>query len=138
MSYLDALQMTLAAEHASVFVLGYLGAQTSASGEPRLYASLREAYDVHRSRRDQLVTRVLDAGGELVAAAASYELEEVAGISARINERALRLERDCGETYGFLVANSPSEERRWAIDALLDTAQRELGFGGEPRTYPGR
>ncbi len=137
MTYLDALQTTLAAEHAAVFVLGYLGAQTSSSTQPQLYASVRDAYDVHRSRRDQLVTRVLDAGGEPVPAAASYELDPVVD-GSEVPGRVLRVERGCGATYGFLVASSPGDQRRWAVDALLDSATRELAFGGRPRTFPGR
>lgn len=139
MTYLDALQTTLAAEHAAVFVVGYLGAQTSASADPRLYATLLEAYDVHRTRRDDLVARVVDAGGEPVAAEASYVLADVtAGGRTAILQRGLRLERDCGATYGYLAASSPSDERGWAVDALIDSALRELALGGRPRANPGR
>ena len=139
MTYLDALQAALAAEHATIQVLGYLGAQTSPASDPGLRETLREAYLVHRDRRDQLVERVRAAGAEPAAAAAAYELPELgAGGPAAVREAALRLERDCGRTYGFLVASSPSDRRRWAIDALLDSALRELGLGGRPRAYPGR
>lgn len=138
MTYPDALQTALAAEHAAVFVLGYLGAQTSASAQPVLVADLREAFELHRDRRDDLETRVRDAGEEPVAAAASYELPDVAGDPQRITVRALALEQACSATYGYLVANSPAAQRRWAVDVLLDCALRELTFGGRPRRYPGR
>lgn len=138
MTYLDGLQAALAGEHAAVFVVGYLGAQTSSSAQPVLVADLRDAYDAHRSRRDALESAVIDAGGTPVAAAASYDLADVAGDPARITARALEVERACGATYGYLVANSAGDERRRAVDAMLDCAVRELTFGGEPRTYPGR
>ena len=77
MTYLDALQDTLAAEQAAVFVIGYLGAQTSQSAEPELAALLRDAYGAHRARRDDLVARVRDVDGEPVAAAASYDIADV-------------------------------------------------------------
>ncbi|CAN5343326.1 ferritin-like domain-containing protein [soil metagenome] len=138
MTYLDALQDTLAAEHAALFVVGYLGAQTSASAQPDLYGELSSAYEVHRSLRDELVDRVRQAGGEPVAAAASYELDDVAGDPTRIRRRALALERACSAAYGFLVANSPGAERRFAVDVLIETALRELALGGRPRVLPGR
>lgn len=138
MTYLDGLQAALAGEHAAVFVVGYLGAQTSTSAYPVLVADLREAYEVHRARRDRLESLVDDAGATPVAAAASYELDDVAGDPARISARAVAVEQAVGATYGYLVANSADDERSWAIDAVLDCAVRELTFGGKPRAYPGR
>jgi hypothetical protein len=138
-TYLDALQTTLAAEHAALFVGGYLGAQTSASADPTLYEALRTSYDVHRARRDELTRFVLAEGDEPVAAAASYDLPGVVtGDSAAIRGEALRVERACGTTYGYLVASTPGEQRSWAVGALLDSARRELALGGSPRPSPGR
>ena len=37
----DALQTTLAAEHAAVYVYGLLGSRTSQTAEPELYLSTR-------------------------------------------------------------------------------------------------
>ena len=138
MTYTDALQGALAGEHAAIFVVGYLGAQTSASAQPELSTALREAYEAHRTRRDALDSLVRDTGGTPVAAASSYDLPDVAGEPLRISTRALEVEQACGATYGFLIANSVDAQRRWALDALLDCAVRELAFGGEPRRYPGR
>ncbi|WP_170286095.1 ferritin-like domain-containing protein [Nocardioides rubriscoriae] len=139
MSYLDALQTTLAAEHAALFVVGYVGAQTSQSGAPRLYDALRESYTTHRDRRDQLVELVGEAGGEPVAAAASYDLPAVRpDETASLSAAALAVEQACGATYGFLVASATGSQRTWAIDAVLDSAVRELALGGSPRAFPGR
>ncbi|MDN5743836.1 MAG: ferritin-like domain-containing protein, partial [Nocardioidaceae bacterium] len=63
-----ALQTTLAAEHAAVFVYGALGARTSLSGQPALYRALTAAYSLHRDRRDELSARVQTAGADPVAA----------------------------------------------------------------------
>ena len=41
MTPLDALQTTLAAEHAAVYVYGVLGARTSPAAEPSLFAAAR-------------------------------------------------------------------------------------------------
>lgn len=138
MSYLNALQKALAAEHAAVYVLGYLGAQTSQSAQPRFFSALGEAYTTHRARRDQLASRVRDAGGEPVAADATYELPDLSGDASGLEARALGLERSCAATYSFLVASSPSGDRRFAVGLLIDAAVRALGFGGEPERLPGR
>jgi hypothetical protein len=138
-TYVDALQTTLAGEHAALFVVGFLGAQTSQSGSPQLYATLRDSYDGHRERRDLLEHRVRAEGAEPVAAAASYELPDVRPDDPRtVAAAGLAVERACGATYGFLVANATGTARAWAIDAVLDSARRELAVGGRPRTFPGR
>lgn len=139
MSAVDALQASLAGEHAALFVVGYLGAQTSQSGTPELYDALRESYDTHRDRRDELVAMVRDAGAEPVAAAPSYDLPEVRlDDPGAIAAAALAVERACGATYGFAVASTTGAQRGWAVEALLDSATRELGLGGRPRDFPGR
>jgi hypothetical protein len=132
-----ALQATLEAEHAAVFVYGALGGQTSQSGSPRLYADITAAYRVHQERRDALTALIEDAGGDPVAAEAAYELPADLSTDAAITSRALRLERACAATYAFLVASSTGSDRRWAVDALLDAAVRELAFGGRPGALPG-
>lgn len=138
MTYLDALQDALAAEHAALFVVGYLGAQTSSSAQPELFDALTSSYSAHRALRDDLAARVREVDAVPVAAAAAYDLEDVGGDPVRIRRRALRVELACSASYGFLVANSPSPQRRPAIEALIETALREVIFGGPPRALPGR
>lgn len=137
MSYVDALNTTLAAEHAALFVYGALGAQTSRTGTPTLYAGIEAAYTEHRSRRDQLVTMVRDLGGEPVAAEPAYELPADLSTPDLVTRRALRLEKSCAAAYAYLVAHSPQERRRWAVAALTTTAVRELDFRGTPEIFPG-
>lgn len=138
MTYVEALTTTLAAEHAAVYVLGALGAQTSRSATPTLYADISAAYDEHRARRDQLIRMVRDQGAEPVAAEPAYELPADLSTVDRVTAHALRLERSCAATYAFLVASSPQQQRRWAITALTTTAVRELAFRGTPEIFPGR
>ncbi|MCW2815459.1 MAG: hypothetical protein JWN84_2914 [Nocardioides sp.] len=139
MSTLDALQASLAAEHAALYVVGYLGAQTSESASPELYAALRDSYATHRERRDQLVGLVREAGARPVPAAASYDLPRVRlDDPASLAAAAVAVEQACGATYGFLVASATGEQRGWAVDAVLDSALRELTLGGAPRAFPGR
>ncbi len=87
MSYLDALQTALAAEHAAVYVCGALGAQTSQSAEPALFVAVSEAYAAHRAGRDQLVARVADLGAEPVAAEPAYELPADLGTTSAVTRQ---------------------------------------------------
>ena len=133
----DALQTALAAEHAALHVYGVLGAQTSRSATPVLFADVSEAYAVHRGRRDELTRFVLDQGGTPVAAAPTYEVPDPLGTVERVTRAALELERSCAETYAWLVAHTVGADRRWAVQALTNTAVRVLTFRGSPEIFPG-
>ena len=133
----DALQTALAAEHAAVFVYGALGGQTSQSDDPTLYAEVTDAYVTHRGRRDRLIALLEGDGRQPVAAEPGYDLPADLSTPVAIAGRALALERACAETYAFVVASTTAEDRKWAIDALVDTAVRELSFGGKPERLPG-
>ena len=133
----DALQTALAAEHAAVFVYGALGGQTSQSDDPTLYAEVTDAYVTHRGRRDRLIALLEGDGRQPVAAEPGYDLPADLSTPVAIAGRALELERTCAETYAFVVASTTAEDRKWAIDALVDTAVRELSFGGKPERLPG-
>ncbi len=137
MSWQEAFQDALAAEHAAVFVYAALGGQTSQSAEAALYADLTDAYVTHRARRDELIALLEDAGKEPVAAQAAYDLPADLSTPAAVTDRALAIERSCAAAYAFAVASSSDERRRWAIDVLLDAALRQLTFGGEPERLPG-
>jgi hypothetical protein len=136
MSALAALQTTLRAEHAAVFVYGALGARTSRSAQPALFGAVGTAYDVHRSRRDLLTRQITELGAEPVASAASYELPGPVGPRA-VRAAALAVERRSAQTYAWLVANTVGDRRRWAVEALTDAAVRELAFRGTPEMLPG-
>ena len=137
MTLLRALQTTLEAEHAAMYVYGALGGQTSESGNRPLFDALTAAYTAHRSRRDQLAAEITARGAEPVASAPAYELPVGLGSERAVSEAALTLERSCAATYGFLVANSRTVWRRWAIGALTESAVRELVFRGTPEMFPG-
>lgn len=132
-----ALQTTLAAEHAAVFVYGALGGQTSESGSPDLYAALTAAYAVHRTRRDDLMARLHATGAEPVAAEPGYGLPADLATPAAVTTRARELEESAAATYAYLVASTVDDARAWAIEALLDAAVRGLDFGARPDRLPG-
>lgn len=132
-----ALQDVLAAEHAAVYVLAVLGAQTSQSRQPSLYDQVSSAFIVHRIRRDELIATLEGLGAEPVAAEAAYRVPTDLSTSALIEATALRIERGCAAAYAYAVANTTGARRAWQTAALLDAAAREIGFGGVPETLPG-
>jgi len=136
-SEIEALQKTLAAEHAAVYVFGALGAQTSESTFPRLFADLTAAYTQHRARRDFLVRVLTDLREVPVAAEPAYELADDLATPQTVSASGLDLERACARTYAYLVASTTQGLRRWAIGALTQTAVRELAFRGTPEMFPG-
>jgi hypothetical protein len=134
---LEALQATLAGEHAAVWVYGAVGGRVSVSREPDLATRVRGAYTTHRGRRDQLVSMVLAAGGTPVASKVSYEMPNPARTGAQLTRCALEVEQRCAAVYADMVGSTSRANRQWAIDALVDSAVRQLGFGGEPDAFPG-
>jgi hypothetical protein len=134
---LDALQQTLAAEHAAVYVIRALAGRVSASAQPDLAGALSAAYTTHRGRRDQLISMVRTAKGDPVAAEVSYELPNPSRTDVQIRAGALLTEQRCADVYAAMVGNTSQGDRQWAIDALSDAAVRLLGFGGTPEDFPG-
>jgi uncharacterized protein YgbK (DUF1537 family) len=133
----DAMQTTLAAEHAAVYVFGVLGGRAAALQTPALRAGLATAYDTHLARRDQLRVRLTELGADPVAAEAAYALPRDLTTAAQLAVQALSVERSCVTTYAAQVAATVGHDRSWAIDALIAGAGSELGFGGAPQPLPG-
>ena len=138
MTTLDALQTTLAAEHAAVYVYGVLGGRTSVVEMPVVAQAVSAAYAAHRARRDHLTGEIFDLGAEPVAAEAAYDDAARPDAQRRRSTRPrCELEQACATTYAWLVANTTETMRRWAITALNETAVREIVFEGEPEMFPG-
>ncbi|MXG87997.1 DUF4439 domain-containing protein [Nocardioides flavescens] len=133
----DALQTTLAAEHAAVWLYGLLGARTSQSAEAGLYTAVRAAYDAHRERRDALTGDIASLGASPVGSAPAYTPPAGLDTAAGRASAALVVERSCAETYAALVGSTTGERRTRAVGMLADAAVRELSFGGEPEAFPG-
>jgi rubrerythrin len=137
MTPLEALQATLAGEHAAIYVYGVLGGRTSQSAEPALATALRSAYEVHRMRRDQVAAMVRDDDAEPVAAEVSYQLPNPADTARRCRRAAAEIEERCTELYAQAVGSTARANRQWAIDAMADAAVRQLTFGADPTAFPG-
>ena len=137
MTPLEALQSTLAAEHAAVYVYGVLGARTSLAADPATWQAMADGLARHRARRDDLEARVRDAGAEPVASAVAYEVAGPVRTAAQREDRARGLEERLAATYAAMVGGTARGDRRFALDALLDAATRVLELGGRPETFPG-
>ena len=137
MSTLEAIQETLAGEHAALWLYGVCGGRASESAEPALYAALRSGYDVHRAQRDQLVRTVRDLAAEPVPAAVAYAVPAPLSSPADLRRAAAEVEDRCAATYASLVARSVGDQRRWAVSALTAAALRSLTLGRTPEDLPG-
>jgi hypothetical protein len=134
---LDALQATLAAEHAAVYVYGLLGSRTSKAAEPELYLALRAAYEAHRERRDTLIGEVAALEATPTPAAPAYTPPAGLDTTDGRYQAALALEQACASTYAALVGATAGSRRLEAIGLLGDAAVRELSFRGAPEKFPG-
>ena len=134
---LEALQETLAAEHAAIWVYGVLGGQTARGADQSLRRRVEAAYEVHGGRRDELSEMVRRLGVEPVPSAVGYRLPGRPGDPAGQAALAARVEERAAAVYADLVAASVGPQRAWAIGALTDAALRALGFGGRPSAFPG-
>jgi hypothetical protein len=137
MTELEALQATLEAEHAAVYVYGLLGARTSQSVEPTSYAAVRAAYEAHRERRDVLTGEIAALGTTPVAAAPAYQSPDGLDTLDGRTAAALALEQGCARTYAALVGSTAGARRIEAIGLLNDAAVRALSFRGTPEIFPG-
>ena len=133
----DALQTTLVAEHAAVYVYGLLGSRTSQSAEAPLYQALRAAYEAHRERRDTLIGEIATLNAEPATAAPAYTPPAGLDTSEGRYNAALALEKGCASTYAALVGATTGPRRAEAIGLLNDAAARELSFRGIPEIFPG-
>jgi hypothetical protein len=136
-SQVEAVQRTLAAEHAAVAVLAELGGRVSTSDHPAESALIRSAYETHRGRRDQLVAEVGRRGATPVAPAPAYAVDSEDRSASNLVRLARRTEQRCGEAYAQMVAGTAGPLRRWAVRALTDSARRALTLGATPSAFPG-
>jgi hypothetical protein len=134
---LRALQDTLAAEHAAVYVYAVVGGRLSSSAYPTASRLVDAAYEVHRGRRDELRGVIAASGHPPDPPAPAYRVSVQSRAAGPLLGVARTTEERCAAVYAQLVAASTGQRRRWAITALTDSAVRVLGFGGTPSSYPG-
>ncbi|WP_162529830.1 ferritin-like domain-containing protein [Nocardioides caldifontis] len=134
---LEALQATLAAEHAAVHAYGVVGGRLPSADNPALAERFRSAYEAHRGRRDWLRSRIADRGADPSPAALGYSVPVEGRDPVELTSVARGVEERCAAVYAQLVASSTGEDRRWGLDALTSTSVLLLSLGAEPTAFPG-
>jgi hypothetical protein len=130
---LAAAQAALAAEHATVYGYGVVGAWAA---EPDR-AEVRELYAAHQKRRDALARLVRELGGSPVAAAAGYALPFAVADAPAARALATVLEERLAGAYADLVRATGGEARLAAADELRRAALRAARWRGGPAAFPG-
>lgn len=137
MTPVQALQRTLAGEHAASYVYATLAAQVSQSSDPQLFSALDDARTEHRAQRDRLTARISRAGASPVAAEVAYRLPNAADSLAQVRAAARITEQRVVDLYGQLVEYTSGDDRRFAVDGLRTAALRCLVLGARPSDLPG-
>lgn len=142
-----ALQALVAAEQAAVFGLSAAGGRLAnlAPGSPAA-STVRDAYDVHRLRRDAWATALRSHRAAVPAAAAAYALPPL-GDAGAAGTAAAGIEQRCTDAYvAALTGLTDRRLRVQVVAALTDAARRRyallLAAGTPPQTastaFPGQ
>ncbi|MDB1089705.1 ferritin-like domain-containing protein [Streptomyces sp. ACA25] len=130
---LPATQAALAAEHATLYGYGVVGARID--GERA--KEVRQAHAAHRSGRDALHRAVRDLGATPVPAAAGYLLPFPVTDSDSALALAAELEDRLAGVYADLVRATGGSTRRQAAGALTAAAVRAARWRGAGVPFPG-
>jgi uncharacterized protein DUF4439 len=132
---LIALDRLLAGEHAAVFAYPLVIARTTGSRRT-LAAALWQA---HRTERDELATRLLNAGARPAVAEPAYDVGTLPSSSARAAALAARVESGLAALAADLVATGEAGDgdRVLGADQLVLAARQTAGWTGRPAAFPG-
>jgi uncharacterized protein DUF4439 len=115
-----ALITALAAEHAAIFGYGVAGAHLDKAGQD----VARQAESAHRARRDALIVRIAATSASPPATAPAYALPFPVTDRDSALRLAVVLEEGTGRAWHQALGVTVGDERRLALDALVDTAVR--------------
>jgi Domain of unknown function (DUF4439) len=135
----ERLTAALEAEHAAIFGYGAVGAHAAGN------VGLAQAAELaHRNRRDALIVRLTSKGVAVPAAQPVYTLPFPVTDLASALKLATTIEDRCAAIWRLALPDTTGDERKLALDALIDCATRGTGFrkaaGTTPLTtpFPGR
>jgi Domain of unknown function (DUF4439) len=127
----DRLKAALEAEHAAIFGYGALGAH--AGGDVGLAQAAELA---HRGRRDALIVRLTSKGVAVPSAQAVYALPfPVTDLTSAL-KLAVTIEERCAAIWRLVLPETSGDERKLALDALVDCATRGTAFKKAASTAP--
>ena len=131
----EAMNTTLAGEHAAIYAYGVIGGRLDIDSRP--VGEATDAIEAHRARRDGLIVLIEAGNGAPVAAEPGYLLPtEVVDVAAA-RTTAQEVEDRCGVLYAGLAATADDKIRAFAVDALIDSAIRGLAWGAPTSALPG-
>jgi len=133
----EALQLALAAEHATIWGYGVVGGQLPAREQP----VAKTADQAHRARRDALAAALVARVPTLQAGAPSYELPFPVADAPSARRLAVHLEERLAAIWrAALTAVTDLPDRQLVLTALTDAAIRAVGWRlsvpGESATVP--
>ncbi|WP_236652517.1 ferritin-like domain-containing protein [Streptacidiphilus neutrinimicus] len=130
---LDAWQASLAAEQATVYGYGVLGALLSGG----LRSQATTDYQLHRARRDALDALITSAGAAPHAGAAAYDLPFQVADASSARCLAALLEDRLAAVYANAVQAGTAGFRADAAAQLRAAAVRSVAWGAAPTPFPG-
>ena len=131
----DGLADALRAEYAAIYGYGVVGPYLSEAHA----AAGKEAEETHRQRRDTLLEQLAEASAAPPAAEAAYRLPFPVTDAAAAVKLAVHLEEGCAEAWRAALPVTTGEQRKFALDALIDCAVRATRWrvaAGLPATVP--
>lgn len=136
----ERLSAALVAEHAAIFGYGPVGARLDTTN----VALAAAAEAAHRSRRDAIVMRLTGRGVHPPVAETAYALPAPVTDQASALRLAITIEERTAAAWRAALLDTTAEDRRMAVDALVDCAIRAVRLrkaaGVNPATvpFPGR
>jgi hypothetical protein len=136
----ERLGAALVAEHAAIFGYGAVGARLDGA----TVALAQQAEAAHRSRRDALVLRLVSRGASAPAAEPAYGLPAPVTDQASALRLAVTIEERTAAIWRAALLDTTAEDRRIAVDALIDCAvratriRRAAGLTPSTVAFPGR
>ena len=127
----DRFAAALEAEHAAIFGYGAVGGH--AAGDVGLAQAAELA---HRGRRDALIVRLSSKGVAVPPAQAVYSLPFPVTDLASALRLAVVLEERCAAIWRLALPDTTGDERKLALDALVDCATRAAAFKRASSTTP--
>jgi hypothetical protein len=136
----ERLAAAVVAEHAAIFGYGLVGARLDTA----TVALAQAAEAAHRSRRDAVVVRLTGRGAKAPVAEPAYALPAPVNDQASALKLAIMIEERTAATWRAALLDTTAEDRRLAVDALVDCAvratrlRRAAGVTPTTVTFPGR
>lgn len=125
----DLLQAWLELEHEAVWLYGVIGGRVD-----DLSDAAHQAWERHRTTRDQLLGVIRSAGGDPAGPAVGYEPTQIDSEHAA-RAAARSVEHRISTACVSVLASAP--DRRRAATGLRTSATAAAAWGARPQAFPG-